>query len=333
MKILVIGGTGVISRAIVSEGMKAGHEIIALNRGRRNVAFAKAPQMIRADWKDGASYRSATAGIRADAVIDMLSMNPEDAERTMAMFGGTTRQWIFTSTTCAYRKPFAAYPVRESETARWDDPAYPYAFNKAWMEEYLFSRMGGSDQPITLIRPSLTYGEGCANIGVLRQNANIIDRIRKGKPLLLFDDGKTPITFTFAPDLARGYLACCLNPAAYNRDFHIVSRNTADMETCYRTFGALIGHEPRFACLPAETLFRLDPRQFDHIWYEKRFPHVFSIEKIRQAAPDWEPEISLEEGLRRMMAWWEACRAAPDPEKDALEDRLCGLGSKRPQSA
>ncbi|MBQ9196095.1 MAG: NAD-dependent epimerase/dehydratase family protein [Clostridia bacterium] len=323
MKILVIGGTGVISRAIISEGIKAGHDMIALNRGLRKVNFAVEPQTILADWSDAAAFREKTAGISADVVIDMLSRTREDTQRTLTCFGGSTRQWIFTSTTSAYRKPYTCYPIREADARPWDNPAFSYAFGKARMEAWLFDKMREIDAPITIIRPSLTYGEGCANIGVLRQNANIVRRIRQGKPLLLYDDGKTVFTFTFAPDLARGYLACCLNPAAYGQDFHITSRNAADMETYYRAFGKIVGSEPRFAYLPSKTLFDLDPRQFDHIWYEKRFSHIFSLDKIKQAAPDWEPQISLEDGLRHMIAWWEAQQISPDAEKNALEDRLC----------
>lgn len=327
MRILVIGGTGVISRAIISEGIRAGQEMIALNRGQRRVSFEVTPRAIQADWQDAAAFHQKTAGLAVDVVIDMLSRSPEDAERTLTCFGGATRQWIFTSTTCAYRKPFAAYPVREAETGRWNDPVYPYAYNKARMETWLFDKMRETAAPITIIRPSLTYGEGCANIGVLRQNANIVRRIRQGKPLLLYDDGKTVFTFTFAPDLARGYLACCLNPAAYSQDFHITSRNEADMETYYRTFGRIVGAEPVFAYLPSKTMFDLDPQQFDHIWYEKRFSHIFSLDKIHQAAPAWEPRITLEDGLRHMIAWWEEQQAPLDAEKDALEDRLCKLAA------
>ena len=331
MRILVLGGTGVISRTIITEGIKAGHEMIAFNRGRRKVSFPIEPETIHGDWSNPTEFREKTWGIQADVVIDVLCRTPEDAERTLDCFGGQTRQWIFTSTSSAYQKPYASYPIRESETTPWADPAFAYAYRKAQMEAWLFARFRGSDTPVTVIRPSLTYGEGCANIGVLRQNANIIHRIRQGKPLLLYDDGRTVFTFTFAPDLARGYLSCCLNPAAYGQDFHITSRNTASMEEYYRTFGKLVGCEPRFAFLPSRTLFDLDPVQFDHIWYEKRFDHIFSLDKIQSAAPDWEPRITLEQGLRHMIDWWEQEGMGLNRDKDELEDRLCAMAAHERQ--
>lgn len=329
MRILVLGGTGVISRAIITEGIKAGHDMIALNRGLRKVAFQIEPKTIHADWSDSLDFQQKTQGLDVDVVIDVLCRTPEDAKRTLDCFGGKTRQWIFTSTSCAYQKPFAKYPVREGETTPWSSPEYAYAYNKAQMEAYLFARLKDGDTPVTIIRPSLTYGEGCANIGVLRQNANIVHRLKQGKPLLLYDDGQTVFTFTFAPDLARGYLACCGNPAAYGQDFHITSRNTASMEEYYRTFGRIVGCEPHFKYLSSQTLFAMDPAQFDHIWFEKRFDHRFSLDKIKQACPDWEPEISLEQGLRHMVGWWEAQGMPFYQEKDQLEDRLCESANNR----
>ena len=325
MKILVLGGTGVISRAIITEGIKAGHHMIAMNRGRRKVDFEIEPETIHADVRDAEDYRRKTAELDVDAVIDVLAYTREDARRTLDCFGGRTRQWIFTSTSCAYQKPFAKYPVRESEAALWSQPEYSYPINKVAMENELRARM--SDTRISIVRPSLTYGEGCANVGVLRQNANIVHRLRQGKPLLLYDDGRTVFTFTFAPDLARGYLSLCGNPAAYGEDFHITSRNTASMEDYYSTFARIIGCEPRFAYLPSRRFFEIDPAQFEHIWYEKRFDHIFSLDKIKRVSPDWEPRISLEQGLRGLVGWWDRQGMPFDPDKDALEDRLCELAT------
>lgn len=329
MKILVLGGTGVISRAIVTEGMKEGHQMITLNRGLRQVAFETPPETLVADWTDAEQYRQRTAGLRVDAVIDVLSRTPQDARRTLDCFGGRAYHWIFTSTTSAYAKPYAAYPIRESEARLWQDTGFDYAYQKARMEEYLMERAQREGLHITIIRPSLTYGDGCRNIGVLRQNENIVHRIRRGKPLLLYDDGKTVFTFTFAPDVARGYLGCAGNPAAYGQAFHVTSRNCISMEGLYRAFGRIAGAEPTFRYLPSETLFRLDPEQFNHIWYEKRFDHIFSLDKLRQAVPSYEPHISLETGLRHMTGWWRKQGFGVDAEKDALEDRLCAMGETR----
>ena len=322
MRILVLGGTGVISRAIIREGLKAGHEMISLNRGTHSVHFEEMPEIIRCDWRDDGAYRKATEGLQVDAVIDVLSMSAADAKHTMEDFGGAAKHWIFTSTSCAYKKPFAHLPVRECETQRWDDPAYGYPTAKAGMERYLLEECKGREAPVTVIRPSLTYGEGSQNIGILRQNVGILRRIESGKPLLLYDDGQTVFTYTFAPDLARGYLACCLNPRAYGEDFHITSENHASKADMYRVFGRMVGKEPKFAYLPSAKFFEIDPQQFEHIWYEKRFPHIFSIEKIRTACPEWKPEIDLETGLRQIAQWWEKEGMQPDPAKDALEDEL-----------
>lgn len=324
MRILVIGGTGVISRAIIREGMKAGHEMIVVNRGQREVFFERKPEMIIADRKDPEAFAQKMRDVDVDAVIDMISYNAADARQTIETFAGKTKQYLFTSSSAVYQRPYLSYPIREDAPVLTEN-SFPYGFQKAEMERYLRTQMGGG-APITIIRPSLTFGEGCANIGVLRQNANIMHRMLAEKPLVLFGDGTTVMTFTFAPDLARGYLGCVGCPAAYNETFHITSNNTADFEQLYRTIGKIVGAGPDFVYIPSKILYHADADLFGHIWLEKRFCHIFSNEKIH-AATGFEPQISLEEGLRGIVDWWKSSGQGIDINKDLLEDRLCGLES------
>ena len=94
----------------------------------------------------------------------------------------------------------------ESAEELFDDPAFTYAFDKAEVERYLNQVITERQLPVTMIRPSLTFGPGAANMGVLRQNYGIIDRIRRGKPLVMFGDGSTVFSFTFTPDLAKAFV-------------------------------------------------------------------------------------------------------------------------------
>ena len=56
MKIIILGGTGVISRAIVREGIARGHEMTVVNRGTRTVDFGGTVETILADRKDQESF-------------------------------------------------------------------------------------------------------------------------------------------------------------------------------------------------------------------------------------------------------------------------------------
>lgn len=114
-----------------------------------------------------------------------------------------TRATRLPNSVAAYRRPFPNVPIRE-DFPKYDTPIFPYGYEKARMEAYIQTRMD-EGLPITVIRPSLTYGIGCNNIGVMRNNYGIIDRMRKGKRIVQFGEGTNPWAWTFAPDLALAY--------------------------------------------------------------------------------------------------------------------------------
>lgn len=323
MRILVLGGTGVISRAIIKEGLDRGHEMIAFNRGTKRSGCEKRITTIIGDRTDREDFAEKMKDLSVDVVIDMISYDDEDARQTVEVFRDKAKQLIFTSSTAAYKRPYHTLPIREAGEEICDDPSFPYAYKKGRMEKFLSEVMREGQIPVTIIRPSLTFGEGCANIGVLRQNYNIVHRIRNGKPLVLPGDGVSAWSFTFAPDLAKGYLLTCLNPAAYNECFHITNTEQVLWEDLYRVIGRIVGIEPKFVYVPSALLNEADPSLFAHFYYEKKYCHIFSNEKICQAAPEYAPAITLEQGMRSILQWWEREAHEVDEEKDRLEDRIC----------
>ena len=323
MRICVIGGTGNISRAVVRAGVAAGHEMTVINRGTRKVDFGGPVTEIIADRKDAAAFAAAVKDVQADAVIDMIAYDAADAAFTLKTFAGKTGQFLFTSSSAAYDRPYRAYPITEANAPLMTENVFPYGFNKAEMERYLCAQMDAIPEKITIIRPSLTFGEGGFNVGVMRQNAGILRRMQLGKPLLMCGDGSGLITLTFTPDIARAYIGLCGNPAAYGEAFHITSDTCVGYEQIYEAVGRARGLTPHFVYAPTKKLYDIDPALFGHLWIEKRWGHVFSNEKIKADVPGWEAVIGLDEGMKRQVEFWESIGMPVDPERDAYEDELC----------
>lgn len=326
MKVLILGGTGVISREIVRVCLNKGFEITLFNRGNRQTAFADRVGQIFGDRKDAEDFKKKMADVQVDVVIDMISFDDADARQTIEVLKDKTGQFIFTSSIAAYKRPYASLPIREEAERLCEDPAFPYAYLKAQMERELRRQMADpSVPPITIIRPSLTFGVGCANLGVMRQNSNIVHRMRAGKPLVMLGEGCAAWSFTFTPDLARGFAALCGNEKAYNTDFHITNTELVMWEDLYNVVGKIIGCEPKFAYLPTDAMKEADFSLFAHFYYEKKYASIFSNEKMFAAAPDWKPELSLEDGMRSIVDWWEKEGMPYDAGKDAREDALCDV--------
>lgn len=325
MKVLILGGTGVISREIVRQMLAGGHEVSVFNRGSKNLPYGGEVEKLVGDRMNRSKFEASMQKTKYDAVIDMICFNADDARSTVRAFGGNTGHIVVTSSIAAYKRPYNSVPTVEARETLWDDPTFGYAFHKAEMEKVLWKSIKEEHLPITIIRPSLTYGPGAANIGILRQNYGIVDRIRRGKPLVMFGDGSTSWSFTFAPDLAKGYVGIVGNPKTFGEDYQVTSEERCIWEDLYLEFGKLVGKPPVIIHIPSELLRKAAPNVCSHLYFEKTYAGLFDNSKIRSVVPDFKADIPLHEGLKTILDWYEAEAHTVDPEKDALEDRLAEL--------
>ncbi|MEJ2058627.1 MAG: NAD-dependent epimerase/dehydratase family protein, partial [Desulfofustis sp.] len=218
MNVLVLGGTGVISRQIVKLLLENNHAVAVYNRGSRALPFSEEVRQLTGDRADRQEFESSM-------------------RRESFAFGDSGAHIVICSSIAAYKRPYRTVPTIESAEELHDDPTFSYAFDKAEAERYLAGVITEKNLPITIIRPSLTFGPGAANMGVLRQNYGIIDRIRAGKPLVMFGDGSTPFSFTFTPDLAKAFVGVLGNEKTFgDSGAHIViCSSIAAYKRPYRT--------------------------------------------------------------------------------------------------
>ncbi|MDG5789042.1 NAD-dependent epimerase/dehydratase family protein [Evansella sp. AB-P1] len=328
MKVLIIGGTGVISSCIVEQLLAKGHNISIFHRGTTPLNYGGKVEEFIGDKQNSEEFERMMKNYQFDVVIDMICFTVEDAELTIGVFKNKVEQIIITSSVAAYRRPLNSLPIQEGQEALTYNKDFPYAFHKAEVERYANKMIEEEDIPITIIRPSLTYGERGKNLGILRQNYNIIDRIKKGKPLVMFGDGTGPMSFTFAPDLAKGYEAVLGNKNTYGKSYHITSEERRMWDDLYLEFGKLLGVEAKIVHIPSEILFSYDPNLFGHIYYEKMYAGIYDNGKIKRDCPQLKMDMTLSDGLTMMLNWYEKSNAVVDEEKDQLEDRLVYLYEK-----
>ncbi len=328
MKILILGGTGVISRQIVAQAVAMQHEVTVFNRGQRAVAMPKEVTLVLGDRKNTADFEAKMKALSVDVVIDMISFNAADAKQMLDLFGARCKQLIVTSSSSAYERPYKSYPVCEDKEQLTMDDSFAYGFNKAEMDRYLQSQLGKHSAAITIIRPCLTFGEGTATLGTFRQNRNLVRRIAQGKPVVMVGEGVIPWSFTFAPDLAKAYVLACGNENTYNDYFHVTNTEVVVWEDLYRAIGKVVGKEPQFRYISSALLRKIYPSMCTHLNYEKVHFAVLSNEKIQKAIPAYQPKISLQEGVENLIAWWEETDFAYDEEKEKIEDDICAAYDK-----
>jgi nucleoside-diphosphate-sugar epimerase len=326
MKVLFIGGTGIISSACSALAVRRGIELFLLNRGKsgRNPAPREA-RLLTADVRgDEASVASALQGLSFDAVVDWTVFTPPEMERDIRLFTGRTRQYFFISSASAYQKPPENYLITEDTPL--SNPFWDYSRDKAACEERLMREYRGRGFPAVIIRPSLTYGPSqiplC--VGSWQHPYTVIDRMKKGKKIIVPGDGTSLWTVTWNGDFAKGLVGLLGQEKAVGEAFHISSDEVLTWNRIYMDAGRAAGVEPRLVHVPSELIAAYDPKMLGSLIGDKANSVVLDNSKIKRFVPDFTAEVRWAEGVRRAVAWHEEDprRRTIDEEANAVWDAI-----------
>lgn len=322
MRVLFIGGTGTISTASTQLLAERGVELTVLNRGLRDVELPEGVCRLRADVEDRESVAAAVAGLEFDVVVDWLAYSPADVEADIALFGDRLAQYVFISSATVYRKPSPCFPLVED--APLGNPDWPYAHNKILCEERLRRARDESGFPVTIVRPSYTYGERSLPTALDGTGWTIVDRVRRGKPVLVPGDGESLWTMTHNSDFARGFVGLLGNDAAIGETFHLTSDEVLTWNQITETIVRAAGLVPRIVHIPSDFVAAVDPQLGFELLGDKAHSLVFDNAKIKRFVPEFRATVPLAEGVARSIAWFESSpeRQIVDRDRDAALDRI-----------
>ncbi len=303
MKVLFIGGTGFISTAVSRQALARGMDLYLLNRGQRkaNIPGAK---ILRADISNADEARRVLDGHQFDVVVDWVAYHPTDIERDLALFRDRVKQFVFISSASVYQKPPTHYVITESTPLA--NPHWEYSRNKIACEERLLAEYRNHGFPVTIVRPSLTYdpqlpvalgGWGCYTF---------IDRLKRGRPIIVHGDGSSLWVVTHAEDFGRGFLGLLGNYQAVGHAFHITTDEVLTWNQIYTTIAEAAGVEPKLVHIASEAIVRASPEHHGGLIGDKTWSVVFDNTKIKTWVPGFRCEIPFREGIRRTIAQFDA---------------------------
>jgi nucleoside-diphosphate-sugar epimerase len=325
MKILFIGGTGNISSTITRSLAEAGHELHLVNRGKMSKHPLPDGVKVIAHDVRGGGVPQALHGARYDVVVDWIAFSTADIERDLSWFGGgeaaSTGQFIFISSASAYQKPPSHPMITESTPLA--NPYWEYSRNKIACEELLMHAYRANGFPITIVRPSHTY-DTIVPVAVGKSDYTIIDRIRRGKPVVVHGEGTSLWTLTHADDFGRAFIGLLGNPRAIGHAFHITSDEWLTWDQILRLVGRAAGIEPHIVHVPSEVIARVDPDTGAGLLGDKSWCALFDNSKIKSFVPGWHAEIPFAEGIASTVAWFDAdpTRQIVDRAADAEVDAI-----------
>jgi nucleoside-diphosphate-sugar epimerase len=315
VKILFIGGTGIITSGVSPLVVERGMELYLLNRGTRQEFFPKGAHQVVADVRDHASVRDALRGLSFDAVVDWLAFTPDHVESDIELFRDRTSQFVFISSASAYQKPPVSFPITESTPLV--NPYSAYSQGKIACEDRLLREFRDTRFPMTIVRPSFTYGLTMIPAGYQSwaHPWTLVDRMRKGRKIIVHGDGTSLWTMTHNTDFARAFVGLLGNARAIGHAVHITSDEVLTWDQVVRAIGAAAGAEPDIIHIPSDFIAAFDPDARASLLGDKAHCAVFDNSKIKSLVPGFTATVPFTEGIRRSVAWYDG-----HPERRTVDD-------------
>ncbi|WP_078543288.1 NAD-dependent epimerase/dehydratase family protein [Litchfieldia alkalitelluris] len=323
MKVLFIGGTGLISSAASQLAVLQGIDLYLLNRGNRSSFVPNGAKVIKGDINNRNEMESILENQFFDVVVNWIIFSPEEIERDIHYFSGKTNQYIFISTVATYERPPSYYIVDES-TPQYN-PVWDYATNKIACEERLIKEYQNNHFPMTIVRPSHTYGETTIPFAVTSAAHpwTLIDRIMKEKKIIVPGDGTSLWTITHNTDFAKGLVGLLGNPLAIGEAFHITSDEVQTWNQYLNIIGQVLGIEPKMSHMTSECISLFLPEMKAPLFGDASNSYIVDNSKIKKFIPQYKATTTFEVGIQQSIAYFKNHheRQTIDNELNARMDR------------
>jgi nucleoside-diphosphate-sugar epimerase len=313
LKVLFIGGSGIISSACSRLAVERGIDLTVLNRGTAGQRPLPAgATVLHADVRDPAAVRQVLGDREFDAVVDWVAFTPGHVQTDIDLFRGRTGQYVFISSASVYQTPPLRLPVTESTPLR--NPHWQYSRDKIACEDLLTAAYRAEGFPTTIVRPSHTYDE---TLVPFDGGWTVLGRMRAGKPIVVHGDGTSLWTLTHHQDFAKGFVPLLGHPRTIGDAFGITSDDVLTWDQIAHALAAAAGGRPRIVHVPSEAIAAADAEWGAGLLGDKAHSMVFDTTKLRRVVPEFLATVPFEVGARQIVAWHDQ-----DPARQQIDTQL-----------
>lgn len=297
MKVLIIGGMGVIGGAITEAALKKDIDVYVLSR---RAPFEKWKNMqatfIQGNWKDD-SFAEHLVSQFFDVIVDTQIFNKEQMARTVQIVNGRCTQFIYISTDSVYKHPCSN--LSEDQDIDINDVKWKYGYDKRIAELYLSDHSSEYSFYWTVIRPTITFGDTRIPVGYAsRRNTNtLVDRIINSKPILRFDDPKTMHSLCHTSIFGSAVCELFLNPAASSEAYHISDDKSYTYDEIFGVIEDLVGVKAIYAHFPSKVVKKYSKAVYEEMIYDKDPTFTLDNNKIKKMCHNTEFHKDLYEVL------------------------------------
>jgi UDP-glucose 4-epimerase len=318
--VIVTGGAGFIGAELVRQLAARGERVVIVdnlvNGKRENVAdvLSRDVELLVSDVRDlgaitpylpeaRAVYHLACLGVR-HSVHSPRENHEVNATATLQLLAAARQadvpRFVYVSSSEVYGGTQTA-PIRSDRISE-DHPAFPctvYGGSKLAGESYARAYFHTYGYPTVVVRPFNTYGPRSHHEG---DSGEVIPkfllRCLAGRPMVVFGDGSQSRDFTYVSDTARGILMAGEHPDAVGETINIGTGTDVTIRDLARLVARETGR-------PDAAIEHDEPRPGDV------YRLIADVSKAR-ALLGFTPDVSMSEGLRRLLAWYRDLGTSPE---------------------
>jgi nucleoside-diphosphate-sugar epimerase len=320
LRVLFIGGSGIISSACCKLAVQRGIDLSALNRGRSRLRpLPDGVSVLLGDVRDSAAVAEALRDREFDVVVNWVAFTPDHVEADLERFRGRVGQYVFISSASAYQAPPTRLPITESTPLR--NPYWQYSRDKIACEDRLVRAYREEGFPVTIVRPSHTYDRTSVPF---YGGWTVVDRMRQGKPVVVQGDGTSLWTLTHSDDFAKGFVPLLGSARVVGEAFHITSDDVLTWNLITTILANAAGAEPDIVHVPSDAIAAADSGWGDALLGDSAHSMVFDNAKLRAVVPEYVATVTLEQAAREIVGWHDEdpARQQVDANLDTVMDTL-----------
>lgn len=323
-KILLIGGPGNITASTIHALLERNDEVAVFTRPKQTlVPYEREVRYIWGDRNQTDALKGAVDSFQPDAVIDSICYTMEQAAPIPDLMWGKTGQYIFISTVDVYGYPLSRLPM--GETDPYGLPNCKYAEDKRACEDYFLSRHDPRNFPLTIVRPSYSFGNRFVISFFSREAGRFIAaRLKAGKPVLVPGDGTTLMHASTAYNTGRMIARIAAQEIAIGKSYTCAHDTIITQKDYIHLFAGVLGVEPNIVYIPKDILMAVETTEMKGSIFRilTAFDRAFSVEAFRQDFPDFQWKMSLEEAARQYLDYQMQLNGLTDTGDELMENRL-----------
>lgn len=302
-KVLLIGGTGVLSSAVVQTAIQKGLDVTIVTRGKRKLP--RGVSSIVCD-KDDKGKLSQELDSHYDAVIDFLCYTDTELESSFKFYSKYTNQYFFISSCAVFDTRVGGLLNEDSPKVL---PIWQYSVEK-WAAEQKLQELASATQcNYTIVRPCVTYGDTRIPYGIYPEYGyhwTLCARILAEKPIITWNNGDNRCNMLRVEDFAVGVVGLIGNDKAYNEAFNICGDETPSWREVLSAVENYLGKKAITIDVTSEFYAKQLPHRAGEILGGRSIDANISNIKIKAIVPEFKQSISIKEGVFKTLDAYKA---------------------------